>query len=257
MFSTPLLSILLALPAVLSTPLPQGPRPGRGFSGGLTSPITAITGDISSIASISSGFKNIIPSLPKACSVSAISVPLASAATLVVPSGEKSSAIAVGQGIQNYTCTSGAYVSTGALANLFDVSCLYSLTAGKVDSAQLSTQLPQIAFNMLKFPDAGPLPVAIHHLFVNTPGSTTAGAISPEFVGASDKVVLSKVTAQDAPTDPATNVPWLQLKAIDGQGTLSKSVYRINTVKGQPPTSCTNEGESLSVPYAALYWFTK
>ena len=68
----------------------------------------------------------------------------------------------------------------------------------------------------------------------DTPGSTTIGAISPEFVGSTDKVVTAKTASVNA-TDSAVDIPWLQLTAIPGQGTLAKSVFRIDTVKGQPP----------------------
>jgi hypothetical protein len=36
--------------------------------------------------------------------------------TLSVPSGQKTTIVTVGRGVQNYTCTSGAWVSVGALA---------------------------------------------------------------------------------------------------------------------------------------------
>ncbi|WVN90516.1 uncharacterized protein L203_105752 [Cryptococcus depauperatus CBS 7841] len=235
MFTKTLVSFLFVLPVVWSAPVAEsvpdiGNWPDVGRSGN---------------------------SWPRSCSVSKVAVPLGNQSKLVVPSGETSSIITVGRGIQNYTCTSGAYVSVGALANLYDVSCLFTGTAGHVDPATISSVLPQKAFSYLSYPDTSNLPVAIHHLFINTPGSTTAGAISPEFVGSNDKVVVSKINALSDPKNPADNVPWLQLAALNGQGTLSKSVFRLNTIKGQPPSSCSNEGEHLSVQYAAMYWFTK
>lgn len=59
---------------------------------------------------------NIVRTLPQSCSVSSIPVPLDGQSNLAVSDGEVSSMIAVGRGIQNHTCTSRAYVSTGALA---------------------------------------------------------------------------------------------------------------------------------------------
>ncbi|ODN72848.1 hypothetical protein L202_08277 [Cryptococcus amylolentus CBS 6039] len=214
MFTSPLIALLTALPAVLSCAVPRSP-------------------DLSSISSIQ---PRPSPTFPKAF--------LRDAASQTSP------------GIQNYTCTSGAYVSTGALANLFDVTCLYSMTAGKVDTNELSTVLPKMAFSALQYPDTLNLPVAIHHLFVDTPGSNTTGAISPLFVGSTDQVLVSKTATSNDLTDPSVNVPWLQLTAVEGQGTLAKSVYRLDTVNGQAPSTCDTEGEDLSVQYAALYWFT-
>ncbi|OCF58363.1 hypothetical protein L486_04396 [Kwoniella mangroviensis CBS 10435] len=214
--------------------------------------------DLKSLSSIQrSNFPDIASKIPRNCPVGNISVPLNGIAGLSLPSGQTVSNIAVGRGIQNYTCTSGTYASAGALANLFDVSCLYTLTSGFIDPITISGLLPKMAFSALSFPEAGKLPIAIHHEFVATPGSSTPGAISPEFSTATDKVILSKVASANAPTDPTTNVPWLQLAALDGQGTLSRSVFRLNTFKGQPPTSCSTEGEQLSVQYASMYFFTK
>ncbi|WVQ77795.1 hypothetical protein IAR50_007485 [Cryptococcus sp. DSM 104548] len=234
MLSSSLFTLLTVLPAVLGCAIPRGAA-------------------LSSLSSIQSqSFPDLTKSLPTGCSVSNITVPLG-ASTLAAVDGQSSSTIAVGRGIQNYTCTSGAYVSTGALANLFDVTCLYSMTSGKVDTINLSTALPEMAFSALQYPDTSNLPVAIHHLFVDTPGSN-ATSISPLFVGSTDQVLGSKTASFNDPTDTATNVPWLQLTAVDGQGTLAKSVYRIYTVNGQPPSTCDTEGENLSVQYAALYW---
>ncbi|TYJ52394.1 hypothetical protein B9479_007012 [Cryptococcus floricola] len=237
MFTSPLIAILTALPAVLSCAVPRSP-------------------DLSSISSIQSqSFPDLARSIPQGCSVSNITVALGSSSLSLVD-GQSSSTIAVGRGIQNYTCTSGAYVSTGALANLFDMTCLYSMTAGKVDTNELSTLLPEMAFSALQYPDTLNLPVAIHHLFVDTPGSNTTGAISPLFVGSTDQVLVSKTAASNDVTDPSVNVPWLQLAAVEGQGTLAKGVYRLDTVNGQAPSTCDTEGEDLSVQYAAMYWFT-
>lgn len=48
------------------------------------------------------------------CSTSNIAIPLPSG--LSIPDGQKPSLVTIGRGIQNYTCTKGVYVSTGALA---------------------------------------------------------------------------------------------------------------------------------------------
>ncbi|CAD6581913.1 MAG: hypothetical protein TREMPRED_003133 [Tremellales sp. Tagirdzhanova-0007] len=175
---------------------------------------------------------------------------------LSVPSNQSVSLVTVGRGIQNYTCTNGTYVSNGALANLYDVSCLFDAVDRYISSGNFSTLIPEIAYDSLSYPDTTGLPVAVHHLFIDTPGSTTIGAISPEFVGSTDKVVTAKTASVNA-TDSAVDIPWLQLTAIPGQGTLAKSVFRIDTVKGQPPKNCSTQGERLSIQYAAMYVFTQ
>lgn len=50
----------------------------------------------------------------RSCPVSSVKVPLI--AGLEVPAGEKTVAIGLGRGTQNYTCTAGKYVSAGAVA---------------------------------------------------------------------------------------------------------------------------------------------
>jgi len=53
----------------------------------------------------------------QSCNVSQYSIPLpGNQTTLVVPPGEVPTLITLGRGIQNYTCTSGAWVNIGALA---------------------------------------------------------------------------------------------------------------------------------------------
>ncbi|OWZ26638.1 hypothetical protein C356_06875 [Cryptococcus neoformans c45] len=206
---------------------------------------------------LSASSLNIARTLSQSCSVSSIPVPLGDQMTLAISDDEVSSMIAAGRGIQNYTCISGAYVSTGALANLFDVTCLYALTAGKIDPSIISSILPKMAFVALEYPNTDDLSVTIHHLFVDTPGSISAGSISPEFVTDTDRVLVSKTATLDDPYNAAINVPWLKLVGVEGQGTYAKSVFRINTFQGQPPSLCTTENEKISVQYASMYWFTK
>lgn len=64
-----------------------------------------------------------------------------------------------------------------------------------------------------------------------------AASASPGFFAANDKVVASRVKNVKAIVDPAHNVDWLQLVAVTGQGTLAKSVFRIDTAGGQPPVN--------------------
>lgn len=68
------------------------------------------------LSNLSASPLNIVRTLPQSCSASNIRVPLDGPSNLAVSDGEVSSMIAVGRGIQNYTCNSGAYVSIGALA---------------------------------------------------------------------------------------------------------------------------------------------
>lgn len=73
----------------------------------------------------------------------------------------------------------------------------------------------------------------------DTPGSSSVGSISPEFLTETDRVLASKAATLDDPYNPAINVPWLKLASVEGQGTYAKSIFRINTFQGQPPSSAS------------------
>lgn len=215
---------LAALPAVLGVPLgkPGIQPPSLGplkFTG---CPVTAV------------------PSLPTNQTV------------IAVDSTLKTHFVGLGVGVQNYTCTNGKFVSAGAVATLYDVSCVYG--------TPLFSQLPDIAlkFNFQRSPIAteigrslGQNPLALgDHYFV----SNSAGGISPKFdftksQKASMFVVAAKKGGVASPAG-SQNVDWLQLNKVDG--TMGTQVFRVDTRKGQPPATCTSG--TISVPYSAMYW---
>ncbi|WVR04100.1 hypothetical protein IAU60_001099 [Kwoniella sp. DSM 27419] len=186
----------------------------------------------------------------------AIAVPLGDDSQLAVPCEQKTTHITIGRGVQNYTCADGAYVSAGALANLYDVSCLFTLGSQWFSAEQIGEAVPTLLLSAMDYPDQSNLTASIKHYFVETPSAQQPGAISPKFASDIDFVTVKKTANASAPIDPAKNVPWLQLTALDNQGTLSKTVFRLNTAGGQPPANCSNDGEAVSVQYSAMYWFT-
>lgn len=180
-----------------------------------------------------------------------ITAPLPTDQTLLSqPSDQSLLAVTVGRGIQNYTCSNGAYASDGALANLYDASCVYELTKRFADAATISTLLPEFAYSALDYPDKSRLPAIIHHSFVNT-----AAGLSPKFARTTSNayVIAQKAGTLNSPQNATIDVPWLELNGTEG--TLAKTVFRLETVNGQPPSSCTVEGAPLSVQYAAMYFF--
>jgi len=171
---------------------------------------------------------------------------------LSIPAGQAPSHILLGTGVQNYTCSaSGTYTSAGAVAKLYDISCLYGTS--KFNTIQdvwyaLSPELKKLIQTGL---DYTTLFVA-NHYFITNP--VTGTGISPKFASAQDGgasfIVAAKVAGIHA-ADPA-NVDWLQLAKI--QGDFAKTVFRVDTKAGQPPASCTPGSGPISVPYAAKYW---
>ncbi|KAL7796004.1 hypothetical protein V8C37DRAFT_17776 [Trichoderma ceciliae] len=205
-----------------------------------------------------------------------------------VPKGLELKVIALGLGIQNYTCASvGAdAVSTGALAMFYDISLLYPESGPNSLTIEKFNQLPAFALNNhaipLRFndstagrvdPDApgasrtrpftraapldlgdnGKLPFLGHHFF-NTDGA-------PTFVlsRGSINVVAAKKASVPAPgtSDPGPMgtgaVAWLALDA-NSNSRGATLVYRVETAGGNPH-GCSKSAGQDSTSYAAQYWF--
>lgn len=174
---------------------------------------------------------------------------------LALPAGAAPVNIALGVGVQNYTCSAaGTYTSVGAVATLFDISCLFG-----------TAQFPKVQDDLMKLPApirkgiiniASQTPLLLgYHYFITNP--VTGTGIAPKFAqaangGASFTVLTKKGGVKAA--DPA-NVDILQLSSIVGDW--ASTVFRVDTKAGQPPASCTAGSGDISVPYAAKYWFFK
>ncbi|KAK1221547.1 hypothetical protein PQX77_015666 [Marasmius sp. AFHP31] len=170
------------------------------------------------------------------------------------------SLIALGVGTQNYTCgETGTFASAGAVAALFDVSCLSS------DLPALSAS----AFNVWnKLPPSTPAVSALgsipglnkfsmgDHYFTTNP----SGGISPKwdmtngaFKGNSDAFVIAAKSGGVPSPAGSSNVDWLYL--TKSSGSLADEIYRTETHGGQPPASCT-AGQTTTVKYTSLYYLT-
>ncbi|KAJ7124313.1 hypothetical protein C8R44DRAFT_734821 [Mycena epipterygia] len=171
--------------------------------------------------------------------------------------------VMLGVGIQNYTCTSATstFASIGAVASLFDLSCL--------DTKPVFSNIQTHAFNI--WDKASPKTTANSigrlvdaptllgfHYFINSPTGTGLSPVwdfrsKGAFAGnATAFVVGAKVGDILAPSDPATNIDWLALTNIEGD--LASNIFRIDTVGGQPPTSCVPGSDPISVKYTAKYY---
>ncbi|KAH8671664.1 hypothetical protein BX600DRAFT_434762 [Xylariales sp. PMI_506] len=198
--------------------------------------------------------------------------------------------IAIGHGIQNYTCSAAGAnaTSAGALAVLYDLTSQYAALSSSAALALpgtvlTSTSLPlnlanpgaagaadqstQYAANTANpFPAsvppltvrgalASPLPVLGHHYFDL--------ALTPTFDLFTSSELLAGAKLADI-TAPATAnkgimgtgaVDWLQLGEKAGYTSVGLTVaYRVVTAGGVS-LACTAAGQNISVPYAAQYWF--
>ncbi|KAJ7770957.1 hypothetical protein B0H14DRAFT_3096056 [Mycena olivaceomarginata] len=173
--------------------------------------------------------------------------------------------VLLGVGVQNYTCSGTTFASIGAVASLFDISCL-------ARTSQFAT-IQTTAFRIWdRVPSSvpstviGPLVGAPHldgfQYFVTSPSGT---GISPKwdftstgkFAGNSTAFVIgTKVGDILAPTNPATNIDWLQLARVEGD--LASQIFRIDTVNGQPPTSVSPSSlASLGLPPISVKYTSK
>ena len=146
--------------------------------------------------------------------------------------------------------------SAGAVAELFDISCLdenafdattaLAFEAWELASPSLTAQELIAALSFL-----GDIDVLGQHFFITNP--LTGSGLSPkwDFTSASEKghadafVVGAKIGDLPAPSDPTVNIDWLQLNGV--QGDLASQVYRIQTQGGQPPASVR--------PFSSHTWF--
>ncbi|KAJ7800624.1 hypothetical protein B0H14DRAFT_2529358 [Mycena olivaceomarginata] len=167
--------------------------------------------------------------------------------------------ILLGVGIQNYTCSGTTFASIGAVASLFDISCLYHKEFATVQTTAFNiweNAAPDVPATAIGRPVGAPHLDGFHY-FVTSPSGT---GISPKwdftsrkFAGNATAFVLGAKTGDIlAPTDPATNIDWLQLAAV--QGELASEIFRVDTVGGQPPTSCVAGDAPISVKYTSKYY---
>nr|GAT61188.1 predicted protein [Mycena chlorophos] len=203
------------------------------------------------------------------CDVSKAKLDIPSNQTVLVAPTTAPHYVAVGIGYQNYTCSAATstYASAGAVASLFDISCLVGKPAFSTvqnTAYTLWSHAPSSESNAEKIPLIGAASGAGqllgYHYFVTSPSGS---GISPEWdftstgknAGNAEAFVVGAKTGDlKAPTDPTVNVDWLMLSNAEGQ--LASQIFRVDTVNGQPPASCdpTTDTATLKVKYTAKYY---
>ncbi|KAI1488289.1 hypothetical protein F5X96DRAFT_685602 [Biscogniauxia mediterranea] len=207
----------------------------------------------------------------------------ASPTPLTSPGNATLKHIAVGHGIQNYTCTAaGATASSiGALAVLWEITGLYPGSgSGAMSSADWvafppkvlrTTALPLNPAGSTSVDASAPFPAPAelavdglaaplaflgHHYFDEQNAPTfdlqPSGAAPALFKGKKDQGVAAPADA-DPGLDDTGAVDWLRLSDKGGSQGVSL-VYRVLTAGGSP-SACTQAGQAESIPYTAMYWF--
>ena len=193
---------------------------------------------------------------------------------LVVPTNETPTFLGVAFGVQNYTCSSsntytyvparqplqrvvsgiprmltvGLSSSIGAVAEIIDFSCNTSdANFGTIqndiytawNAVPASETIQDVIASVLA---ANPPRNLGQHYFV--PNPVTGSGLSPKWdftasgenKGNPDAYVVGKsVGTLASPDDPTTDVTWLELDGVEGE--LADTIFRYDTVNGQPPSS--------------------
>ncbi|KAM7207628.1 Protein of unknown function (DUF3455) domain containing protein [Naviculisporaceae sp. PSN 640] len=193
--------------------------------------------------------------------------------------------IAIGHGLQNYTCTSTSQATAapvGALAVLYDVTPFYpgkarGLQKAAFDSLPTTTLYGQdIPLNMTQ--DGPDVYTAAANPWI-APADLELGGIKAKFLGhhyfdidstpffdlQTIGLKASVVRNESIPAPPNADkgpmgtgaVAWLQLKdSGKGKSVGIDYVYRVITAGGNP-LSCATGKTSFSIPYTTFYWFYK
>ncbi|KAJ7326282.1 hypothetical protein DFH08DRAFT_926228 [Mycena albidolilacea] len=189
------------------------------------------------------------PINPGSCDTSKAVMDLPAGKTTLVSPAVPPTYVTLGVGVQNYTCSdTSTYTSVGAVASLFDITCLMN----NFNFASIQTR----AFAFWNESSQG---YKTHryqqHYFITNP---SGAGLSPKWDftsstgDASAFVVAAKVGDVPAPSDSSTNVDWLSLNRVDGD--LATQIFRVDTVGGQPPSSCVPGSGLISVKYISRYY---
>ncbi|KAA1472028.1 hypothetical protein DENSPDRAFT_880953 [Dentipellis sp. KUC8613] len=201
------------------------------------------------------------------CSVPSSVLQLPSNQTTLTAPSSAPNFVALGVGVQNYTCANtSTYSNTGAVAELFDISCLFKTPIfGSIQDivfaawSEFPDDIPitaiETGFRILGNPD-----VLGQHYFVKNPSGAAGNSpvfdftSSGQFNGNKNAFILAAKSGDIPSPDSKSDVDWLSLNRVSGE--LADQVFRVETRGGQPPTSCTpGSSPDISVKYAAKYLF--
>jgi hypothetical protein len=140
--------------------------------------------------------------------------------------------------------------STGAVAQLYDISCLYNSSPTLFRTIQeplydawvnltseITVQHIAVVIPALLSPEV----IQADHYFIPNPTGTGLSPVwdfrtNKKFLGQENAVFVGKGAGSVVPpVDPSNNINWLRVGKVSGD--IADEVYRIDTIGGQPPTS--------------------
>ncbi|KAJ7151913.1 hypothetical protein C8R43DRAFT_484674 [Mycena crocata] len=194
------------------------------------------------------------------CDASQAAMDLPANQTVLVAPSTPPIFVMLGVGIQNYTCSSATstYISIGAVASLLDLSCLdqqFEFATIQAKAFNIWTEASEATTATSIGRRVGAQDLLGFHYFVVSPSGTGISPIWDFTAIVNDPsafVIGARVGGIPAPTGTAKDIDWLSLNGV--QGNLAKAVFRIDTVGGQPPTSCVPGSDPISVKYTSKYY---
>lgn len=203
---------------------------------------------------------------------------------LTPPTGYKPVYVALGRGIQAYTCTDSTWVYKQSNATLYDVSCVAYNKGAWQKISQIaydyrnSTTIDGVTYWYLP-PQLTAYGIGATYLGNHYWYPDATGALSPyyDFRPSYSGTYVYVKQAQSYPSSyNATGaLPWVKYDVIAGDA--ANYVYRVETTGGLPAQQsasttcftstitslthpllqCSAPGTTLNVQYAAIYWFYK
>jgi hypothetical protein len=169
--------------------------------------------------------------------------------------------VALGRGIQNYSCASvGATpVAIGAIATLYDATELAECDENNLNSVPaivVDDEPPSSGTTYTLSPPYNTLPALGHHYFAaDTTPTFNLTAVSMILYGSKNGDIAAPSSASKGPADTGA-VDWLSLLAkVDYDPSIGLGqVYRVETAGGAAPATCPST-DVISVQYSAEYWF--
>ncbi|CAK9783741.1 hypothetical protein CC85DRAFT_183024 [Cutaneotrichosporon oleaginosum] len=179
------------------------------------------------------------------------------------------------RGVVNYICTGGVYVHTGVSADHYDTSCALSYAD---DYKTYAANLPYYVYDAVPYPWAedGKNPYRyIWHEYVPYPGEDKheykhdyrhehtdghehKGDYAAKWTRGDGYYMYGWAAATYSPSDK--HIPWARYEYLPMEKgkedyLLARTVLRTDTVGGRASPTCDTEGATVSVPYAANYYF--
>lgn len=148
-------------------------------------------------------------------------------------------------------------VAAGAVATLFNISCLASVSPDLVTT--VANMAIHFSVDEVTHRPLGPTPWPVSGVhYFRAPGvaffNLDEGSTADKYGEAPCMKNASAVAPAAAAVGPKGEkaVPWLKLNTIEGATQDIKEVYRIDTVGGSAPATCKGLSKTFTVEYAAV-----